>query len=322
LLRFDGHEVGRLETEMWRSYYGHQPVRLYLQMAELLRRQYHLPFWRACIGAYRASRSAVVFQRGHNRAEYEMALPDLVDYYAIIRRSSDVGFPVRTAARLELEWWIVHRERASHASGDLEQSLAARKPPFTSARRISSAPRQGSRAGNVAARCRGGERRRNRPSVQPDRISSGRFLGLTPAGRRESEPRAPTVGEVVRGSMTTEFQDERGHAFVIGGSFGELIDKTGKRRPHVVGVERIANWLGLALGQDRVNSQAAIDVSPADNPINEPEPDVIVFQRAGGAYSYSVPQPADLALVVEVSDSTLRFDLTVKAALYARAPGF
>jgi Uma2 family endonuclease len=100
---------------------------------------------------------------------------------------------------------------------------------------------------------------------------------------------------------------------------GELIDKMEKRRPHVVGVAKIAGWLQRAFGQDRVNSEAAIDVAPADNPINEPEPDVIVFRRAGGAYSYSIPQPDDVALVVEVSDSTLRFDLTVKAALYARA---
>ena len=31
------------------------------------------------------------------------------------------------------------------------------------------------------------------------------------------------------------------------------------------------------------------------------------------------PGPADLLLVAEVSDTTLRFDLTTKAALYARA---
>ena len=31
------------------------------------------------------------------------------------------------------------------------------------------------------------------------------------------------------------------------------------------------------------------------------------------------PQAEDLALIVEVSDTTLRFDLTVKAKLYARA---
>jgi hypothetical protein len=31
------------------------------------------------------------------------------------------------------------------------------------------------------------------------------------------------------------------------------------------------------------------------------------------------PQPEDLNLAVEISDSTLSFDLTVKAPLYARA---
>lgn len=125
LSRFDGHEVGRLETEMWRSYYGHRPVKLYGQLTELLRRQYHLPFWRACLGAFHAARAAVVFQRGQNRAEYEKALPDLTAYYAEIRRSSDIAFSSETAARLELEWWIVHRERAHHSPGDLDQALAA-----------------------------------------------------------------------------------------------------------------------------------------------------------------------------------------------------
>jgi len=125
LTRFDGHEVGRLETAMWRSYYGHQPARLYGQLLGLLRHQYHLPFWRASLAAWHAARAAVVFQRGHNRSEYELAFPGLVDYYSLIRRSSDIPFSVENAARLELAWWIVHRERAMHPPGDLEQSLAA-----------------------------------------------------------------------------------------------------------------------------------------------------------------------------------------------------
>jgi len=125
LTRFDGHEVGRLETAMWRSYYGHQPARLYGQLLDLMRHQYHLPFWRASLAAWHAARAAVVFQRGHNRGEYALALPGLVDYYSLIRRSSDIPFSVENAARLELEWWIIHRERAAHPPGDLEQSLAA-----------------------------------------------------------------------------------------------------------------------------------------------------------------------------------------------------
>jgi len=125
LTRFDGREVGRLETAMWRSYYAHQRLRLFGELVDLMRHQYHLPFWRANLAAWHAARAAVVFQRGHNRAGYELALPDLRDYYTIIRRSSDRPFSVDTVARLELEWWIVHRERARHAPQDLERSLAA-----------------------------------------------------------------------------------------------------------------------------------------------------------------------------------------------------
>ena len=110
---------------MWRSYYGHQPVRLFIQLVNTMRSQYHLPFWRACQAARHAARAAVVFQRGHNRSDYEKALPDLQDYYAIVRRSSDRPFPVDTAARLELAWWIVHRERGLAAPHDLEHALAA-----------------------------------------------------------------------------------------------------------------------------------------------------------------------------------------------------
>jgi len=124
LIHFDGHEVGRLETDMWRSYYGHSSVRLFAQLTQLLRQQYHVPFWRSVLGAYHAARAAVVFQRGTNRAEYERALPDLVSYYSIIRRDSDVAFPVEKTAQLELEWWIIHRERNHHPPGDLERSLA------------------------------------------------------------------------------------------------------------------------------------------------------------------------------------------------------
>lgn len=125
LIHFDGQRVGKLETEMWRSYYGHQPVSLFAELVQLLREQYHVAFWRAGLGAYEAARAAVVFQRGRNRAEYELALPNLVNFYSIIRRDSDIAFSVTRAARLELERWIIHRERTQHSLGDLERSLAA-----------------------------------------------------------------------------------------------------------------------------------------------------------------------------------------------------
>lgn len=121
---FDPNEVARLETAMWRSYYAKQQLKLYNQLSELLRTQYNLPFIRSNTVAYQAARAAFVFKGGHNRQEYERALPYLVSFYTAIRKVSDIPFDVDRAAHLELEWWIVHRERDKHAPGDLAQALA------------------------------------------------------------------------------------------------------------------------------------------------------------------------------------------------------
>ena len=124
LREFDADEVARLETAMWRSYYSRQRVKLFREMAELLRTQYRLPLLRSNAVAYRAAKAAFVFKDGHSCADYERALPDLVSFYQSIRAVSDTEFDVERAARLELEWWIVHRERRRHAPGDLDRALA------------------------------------------------------------------------------------------------------------------------------------------------------------------------------------------------------
>jgi len=78
-------------------------------------------------------------------------------------------------------------------------------------------------------------------------------------------------------------------------------------------------WLIQVFGGRFVNSEAPIDVAPEDNPTNEPQPDLIVLSPDYSAFRSAIPQPQDLRLVVELADTTLAFDLTVKAALYARA---
>lgn len=121
---FDPNEVARLETAMWRSYYDRERVQLFTQLAETLRTQYHLPFVRSNAVAYHAAKAAFVFKDGRQRADYEKALPDLMNFYAAIRHVSDAPFDVERAAKLELEWWIIHRERRRHAPGELERALA------------------------------------------------------------------------------------------------------------------------------------------------------------------------------------------------------
>ncbi|HEX4949969.1 MAG TPA: hypothetical protein VFZ34_25105 [Blastocatellia bacterium] len=124
LREFDAKEVARLETAMWRSYYDKEHLALFGQLAELLRKQYRLPLLRSHVVAFQAAKAAFVFKEGRGRSDYEKALPNLVKYYSAIRAVGDVAFDVDQVAKLELEWWIIHRERNQYARADLDRSLA------------------------------------------------------------------------------------------------------------------------------------------------------------------------------------------------------
>jgi hypothetical protein len=124
LREFDADEVARLETAMWRSYYEKQRLQLFAQLSESLRSQYKMPLVRSNRVAYYAADAAFTFKKGKQRSDYEKALPALSKYYEALRKMSDIPFDVNRAAQLELEWWIVHRERAKHAPGDLSLALA------------------------------------------------------------------------------------------------------------------------------------------------------------------------------------------------------
>jgi Uma2 family endonuclease len=101
---------------------------------------------------------------------------------------------------------------------------------------------------------------------------------------------------------------------------GELIDKRmSKNRPHVDAAAMLIGWLIQVFGARFVNAEAPIDVAPEDNPTNQPVPDLIVLKGEFTGFRGGTPQPRDLDLVVEIADTSLPFDLTVKSALFARA---
>ena len=52
---------------------------------------------------------------------------------------------------------------------------------------------------------------------------------------------------------------------------------------------------------------------------SEPEPDVAIALNRSDNYLSSHPEPADILLVIEVSDSTLKYDRNTKLSLYAEA---
>ena len=100
---------------------------------------------------------------------------------------------------------------------------------------------------------------------------------------------------------------------------GELIEKMPKKPPHMFSASRLLKWAMIVFGFDLVFSEPSIDVAPNDNPTSEPEPDLIVVNRDVTHFANQKVRPQDLALVIEIADSSVGFDLTSKAALYARA---
>jgi hypothetical protein len=122
--KFNAAETARLDGAMWRSYYEKKRVKLFMQSATLMRNQFHIPFWRSNRMAYQVAKAAFVFKDGMNRTDYEKAMPSLTSYYKSIHRISDVSFDAEKAARLELEWWIIRRERLQHPPAEWEKYLA------------------------------------------------------------------------------------------------------------------------------------------------------------------------------------------------------
>ncbi|WP_367274824.1 Uma2 family endonuclease [Microcoleus sp. CAWBG556] len=65
-----------------------------------------------------------------------------------------------------------------------------------------------------------------------------------------------------------------------------------------------------------LRAQEPIILSTTDS---EPEPDVVIARNRDDNYLASHPESADILLVIEVSDSTLKYDQRTKLSLYAEA---
>ncbi len=100
---------------------------------------------------------------------------------------------------------------------------------------------------------------------------------------------------------------------------GEILDRMGQNPPHVFVLLVLLDWLRDLFGASYVRVEAPISLAGEDGQVSEPLPDLAVTRQVREAYRLHHPGPADVELVVEVSETTLNFDITTKAALYARA---
>lgn len=96
---------------------------------------------------------------------------------------------------------------------------------------------------------------------------------------------------------------------------GFLVEKPINNPPHASAISRVMKQLMTLLGMDAV-IRIQLPITLSDS---EPEPDAVLAAGTDDDYNTRHPGPDDVLFLVEVSDSTLAFDRTVKLPLYAEA---
>ncbi|MFN2545176.1 MAG: Uma2 family endonuclease [Actinomycetota bacterium] len=97
---------------------------------------------------------------------------------------------------------------------------------------------------------------------------------------------------------------------------GEIVAMSPIGPPHGSIVDRLNKRLVIAVGDEAiVRIQGAVRLSD----FSEPEPDVALLLPHPDAYSTAHPEPNDVLLLIEVSETSLAYDRGPKLSLYARS---
>lgn len=96
---------------------------------------------------------------------------------------------------------------------------------------------------------------------------------------------------------------------------GELIQMAPIGGPHLWTVNTLTRLLIVSLGD---LGELSVQNPVLLPPYSEPQPDFVIVRPGTASRERRVPSPEDVMLVVEVADTTLRYDRGTKLRLYAR----
>ena len=97
---------------------------------------------------------------------------------------------------------------------------------------------------------------------------------------------------------------------------GEIIAMVPIGSGHASCVMRLSRMLSEAVGKRAIVSvQGPVRLDET----SEPQPDLMLLKWQDDFYAAAHPTPADVLLLIEVSDTTVAFDKNVKLSLYARS---
>jgi hypothetical protein len=119
---FNPEKIAHMETQMWQSYYFGDKMELGLQLIALLRSQYGLSLMEAKgIGELLAS-SAMKFHAA--RGDYDnVALPDLIKAYGLLKQAIGAAFDSEKVAKAELAWWVARRTPGQNSKEQVGEKI-------------------------------------------------------------------------------------------------------------------------------------------------------------------------------------------------------
>jgi hypothetical protein len=111
---FDPARVAHLETENWVAYYQKRWGRLLQVSVGMVQEAFGLNTWQALQAAYLVGRAEIAAAPFPDN-DVPKAEAYMRRFYDLVKRVHHENFDVAQAARLEVNWWVVHRQNFGKA---------------------------------------------------------------------------------------------------------------------------------------------------------------------------------------------------------------
>ena len=119
---FDPRRVGQLECALWVAYYRREWMAFLRSAVFLIRHVFGLPWPSTARGSWFVLRATQLWAPCPDNDPVAARLA-MQRFYHLVKRHNDEPFDPGEAARLEVEWWYVHREYQHNNANSDERAL-------------------------------------------------------------------------------------------------------------------------------------------------------------------------------------------------------
>jgi hypothetical protein len=121
---FDPVAAGNRETDAWAAYYRHQWGQFLVAAVAMVWNGFGMGPLRTVLGAAHVLRANQLWAPIPDN-DPEAARASMRRFYSLVAKSADLDIDPAHAARLEVEWWRLHREHQRRGAEEVSQLEAA-----------------------------------------------------------------------------------------------------------------------------------------------------------------------------------------------------